>query len=289
MSDEIKNKSKRPDFPMITARLSRLEDDVAKGVQWYNEQNNLYKCTKDNFVEWYFRLKQCVELLETLDIFQNVSGTKSISDLESIPSELYSKDDLDDVFNTSLLDGLTEFPANDDYTPKFILKTYRTKLQKLADTTEGMNKVSSLGYYLNLWFTVRYSPNEANSCFRYKASRIHEWIDLIILAFGQSIHNNTLFTFCTEFDSWLESIERDHSQTWILPKTIMQFQGKGAIACTKEALLLERIIKPILYDDDFYPNLSRSLEQIVIQFEGSGVELLTDAELAKDCPCLDLP
>ena len=279
---------KRPDFPLIELRLNKMEQNVIAGVEWYKQQqsNTMYKKTTENFIEWHNRLKNIVALMETLDIFDeeykqpsivSPSATNNIADIES-----------DDLSSTDVfVEEFTSYKA--DYNSRYIVANFRRRLAALEDSVSYMSKISSVGFYLNAWFKVRFSSDDSNKNFHYRAENIHEWIDLIIVAFGQKIHNNLLVPFCTEFDEWLDTIESDHEKKWMLPQYIAQLRNTGTSCYTKEAILIERIIKPKLYDADFYPDLINSLEKKIEERDGIYFLKQSDKELAEDCLYLNLP
>ena len=135
---------------------------------------------------------------------------------------------------------------------------------------------------LNSWYQARFTPETRNPNFYYKASRIHEWIDLLILAGGKALYEGTFSEFKRYMDEWIDNLNTSKDENWLLPLQVRQItQTSGAY--TKEAIFIEKIIKSILYTDDFYNDLKDSVARIVIKEEGYDEEEVTIEALLKSC------
>ena len=174
-------------------------------------------------------------------------------------------------------------PDTERYKPKYIVSTYRKRFEEISQSSCGILQVNQFMNLINSWFQKRYSSESINSRFRYKADRIHEWVDLIVVAAGYSFSNKMFNSFRSEFEDWINSINTDSDRNWILPKSIMKFQKSSAADYSEEAVLLERILKFSLYDDDFYPSLKDSVVRIVINSGRFGNERLSVDQILADC------
>ena len=86
--------------------------------------------------------------------------------------------------------------------------------------------------------------------------------------------------------SWIDSLSTDQDQTWPLPYSVMQLKLLTATCCTKEAVLLEKILKPSLYHSAFFSQNMHSIEEIYSNSFGiHGDELELD-KIIQSCPRL---
>lgn len=273
-------KNSRPDIQVLEARVVRLKTQLLE----YKEIRT-YDITKRRLAAVGNELEECLAIID--EITQSKSQQSIVRGIS--PSEV-----LDDVneFNDDgdLADLLFEEPTESTkdahgYAPKTIISNYAMRLKECSETPTGILQVNQICYLLYSWFTARYTPKIKNPNFYYKASRIHEWIDLLLIACGQAIHKGEFPIFIAQVDNWIENLGTSKDEGWMLPLEVRKI-GDADDNYTKEAIVAEKIIKDVLYDSDFYGDLKDSVSRIVIQKRNYPENSITIKELLEDCPKL---
>ena len=276
---------RRPDIQVLEDRIKRIKSQIAeyKGLKVYSSTQKRLAAVRDDLA---FCLTQLDNILccnessaKPVDLVSGVFKVLLESDkLGDLDNNLQTfEDDLNDVFSISISGQA------DSYPPKTIVSNYHKRLMTCAIEPSGILQFNQFCQDLSSWFEARFSSDSCNSNFKYRADRIHEWIDLFIIAAGSALHDMTFAAFRSELSDWLAKLQTEEDWNWVVPEGVMRFQKYKASDCTKEAILLERIVKSTLYDDSFYPSLRDSIAQIVIKSgRFSAEELRTDSILA-DC------
>lgn len=272
------NERKYPDIQSIESRLQRIEDQLA-----LYQGKSIYSITRKRLVDVKNQLERCLGMLDEILIGSgcnsNYQYSEPVVSVDSKDRDLSG--DLSDLLIPDLECNLIS--EAEQYKPKYILSNYRKRLNELSQFPSGILQVNQVINVMNLWFQKRYSMSKENSNFKYRADRIHEWIDLVILASGYALNNKMFMPFRTEFEEWIETINTDTDRNWILPKNIMRFHKSNPSDYTEEAVLIERIIKKKLYDAEFYPSLKDSIGRIVICSGRFGNGQLTTDKILEDC------
>lgn len=277
-------KNSRPDIQVLEARVLRLKNQLLeyKGIR-------TYEITKQRLANVALELSECVSLItEITGTDRTTTPHIVVKDLKSddVNSDEFNDDgDLADVLFTDADDFEGSGGISEKYTPKFIIKMYATQLQLCADTPTGIIQFNQMCFLLNSWFKARFIPETRNPNFRYKADRIHEWVDLIILAGCKALHEDKFSEFISYMDQWIEDLNTSKDGSWLLPLKVRQIEGTIG-AYTKEAILAEKVIKTILYNSEFYPDEKDSICKIVIKNEGYTSQELTIESLIESCPHL---
>ena len=264
-------KNSRPDIQVLEDRICRLKNQLLeyKGLR-------LYGVTKKRLSAVSEDLSECLSIIK--EIVEDNSFSSGVSDISAFNS-YYGGNQPEFAVDNDLMDTLLIDPSDnrsnlftnsskdDRYTPSQIVREYSQRISSCALNTgcsSGILQVNQFCQLLNNWYQHRFSPEFRHKDFRFKAVRIHEWIDLLMLAAGKSLNNGSFSSFISEVNSWIDDINTSKDELWPLPKSVMGMQRTTADSCTREAVLLEMIIKSELYDDSFYPEQKNSVKQIVI-------------------------
>lgn len=281
-----KNPNSRPDIQVLEDRVIRLKSQIEefKGLR-------LYRVTKQRLAKVCSELEECSDILSEIVEGNDIVKRDSISAFRDTPSDgiLEFSDD------TDLSDTFIAYPTQnkaqpDSSSPKVIVKTYSVRIQECANTigcSSGIIQVNQFCQLLNRWYQARFAPSPVrNPNFRFKANRICEWIDLLMIAAGNALVQEMFPNFLSDMYSWIDSLSTDQDQTWPLPYSVMQLKLLTATCCTKEAVLLEKILKPSLYHSAFFSQNMHSIEEIYSNSFGiHGDELELD-KIIQSCPRL---
>ena len=222
------------------------------------------------------------------DIETNNISPSSLSAIDedglNIP-EFTESDDLLDTFLLRYPVTNTE-PEVGPYSPKEIVSTYSKRIKTNSaeeGTCSGVLQVNQFWKLLNSWYQTRFTPTTRNPNFHFKANRIHEWIDLLMIAAGRALHEGLFSRFIEDVNAWIQQLNTASDDTWVLPYCVMQVQNFDPTYCTPEAVLLECMVKPFLYDNSFYPNEKHSVKKIVIEHGGYLEQDLTLENIVATC------
>jgi len=278
-------KNSRPDIQVLEARVDRLKAQLLE----YKEIRT-YGITKKRLSNVALELEECISIIG--DITEQgklvASSAQIISEAQDqtlaedlVVEEFEDSGDLADIFTPNARPQEEKSIASNEYEPKFIIRNYAQRIQACADTAIGIVQVNQVTGLIAKWYQTRFSSNANYPSFHYKANRIHEWIDLLIIASGDALSQGTFPSFKAELDSWLEDLSTGKGENWVLPQNILQMQRDIPNRCSKEAVLIEKLLKPQLYDESFYPREISSIEKIVTtNTEWSSEELTVEAILS---------
>lgn len=255
-------KNSRPDIQVLEARVIRLKAQLLE----YKEIRT-YGITKKRLSDVALELEECISIIGDIteqgktSLDPTAYSSSSVVDTEDV-QEFDDSGDLSDVFNIEHAEEVKQ-PAN-IYEPKWIIKTYSERMKVCADMATGIIQVNQFASLLNEWFQTRFSVKGEFPLFHYKANRIHEWVDVMMLAGGYALNSGTFPAFKSELDTWLGELKTPKGENWVLPQSILQIKKDLPNHVTEEAVLLEKILKPQLYDETFYPNEMDSVAKIVM-------------------------
>lgn len=271
-------KNSRPDIQVLEDRVKRLRNQLLeyKGLR-------LYGATKRRLSSVSEELEECMLIIHDI---VNESPTISSSEFADFhdcpsvaPSEFSYDDDLMDV------DALTiSSLACPDYSARDIVSTYSARINECASSpATGVLQINQFCHMLHNWYQYRFTPPNRNPKFFFKATRIHEWIDLLIIASGHAMHENRFPKFKSDLEEWASKLDEAPDDTWVLPYSVLQYKKLKSDLCTREAVLIERVVKPKLYSSDFYPDEMNSVERIVIDNSDLSKEDLEIDKIVQSC------
>lgn len=279
-------KNSRPDIQVLEDRIVRLKSQLVE----YKDLR-LYQTTKNRLSVVSDQLEECIVMIHEIvnKDSNNISATSS-SAYDQYPGEGPSEFSYDgDLLDTFLFspDSEETVSKSSKHSPKEIVKTYSKKLQQCADTvgcSSGIIQVNQFCQVLNSWYKTRYTPSNTkrNPNFFFKADRIHEWIDLLMLAAGHALHEGLFPAFIQDMNAWIQDLNTPKDEEWVLPYSVIRMKSLDPSCCTQEAVLLEKTIKGAIYDDTFYPEKRHSIEKIVIS---KGRFTAEDMDLSKLVRC----
>lgn len=280
-------KSTRPDIQVLEDRVTRLKSQISE----YTDLR-LYRVTKQRLAQVYSELESCLEILDgVLESESNSVPRSSISALTECPNDHISEFSIDGDISDDLTDTFVVEPKEaEHHSAKEIVKTHSQRIQDCADTvgcSSGIIQVNQFCQLLNSWYQTRFAPSSnRNPGFFFKAARIPEWIDLLITAAGEALHSGVYPDFVSEMSTWIADLNTDRDQLWVLPYNVMQLKESAPTICTKEAIVLEKIVKPSIYDESFYKYRLHSIEDAYVHNSGTDPADLTLGNIIQDCPRL---
>lgn len=269
-------KDSRPDIQVLEDRIVRLKSQLLL----YKDMR-LYRSTKQRLSAVGQELADCISIIQsitTIDVnkIQPISSSALDDDTCINNSEFEISEDSD------LMDTFPVLPKHSNlssYSAKTIVSMYGTRINEgfVRDGSgTGILQANQFWNLLYSWYTNRYIPERRNPKFHFKASRIHEWVDLLIIAAGKAIHDRIYADFIQQFSTWVRNLNTSKDDLYALPYSVMYVQPVEPECCTLEAILLEYVIKPNLYDSAFYPEQLHSIRDIVTN---SGLFQLSDLKL----------
>ena len=149
---------------------------------------------------------------------------------------------------------------------KAIMKHYAETLLSLDNMSTNILEVSMCCRLLASWFGNRYMPEIKNPKFFYKATKIHNWIDAILITYGEAVHNNRVHIYSSELNDWIGSLITDPDNVWPLPYFIQQKMKSSYLEIPYEAVVIEHIVKPKIFNSEFYPEY---LDTIFKQYQAT--------------------
>mgnify|MGYP006988864590 CR=1 FL=1 len=259
-------KNSRPDIQVLEDRIVRLKAQLLE----YKDLR-LYGVTKKRLSAVSEELSECISIInEIVD-----AGTNNISDSSMSAYDVYpglgpaefSQDG--DLLDTSLLNLNSAEPSlsSSAISSREIVSTYAARMKGCAETvgcSSGIIQVNQFCQVMNSWYQSRFTPPKRNPRFFFKADRIHEWIDLLMIAAGHSLNEGTFADFIADTNTWIGDLNTPKDQAWVLPLAVMRMKDINAASCSKEAVLLEKIIKPSIYSANFYPEEKHTVQKIVM-------------------------
>ena len=182
-----------------------------------------------------------------------------------------------------------EAQTEESYSAKEIVRTYSSRLRESAESEgrgTGIIQVNQFWQVLNFWYQNRFTPLTRNPNFHFKANRIHEWIDLLILAAGHALHEGQFPTFISDMNAWTKDLNTSKDDAFVLPFCVMRMNKLEPTYCTQEAVLIEDMVKPFIYNSEFYPNELHSVKEIVINNSRFTKDDLALETILQECPRL---
>lgn len=293
-----KNPNSRPDIQVLEERVVRLKTQIEEF-----QQIRLYSVSKQRLARVGSELEDCISMIDEIvgdTLLTPASSSATYYDSSESLSEFSINDDTD--LNDSLLlpssdSDRVEVDSRDfqlpHYSAKFIVSTYSHKLQDCADTvgcSSGVIQVNQFSQLLNSWYQTRFTPTNVkrNPKFLFKADKICDWIDLLMIAAGNSIHLEMFPAFISDMHTWIDTLNTVRDPGWALPYSVMQIKKSYSSCCTQEAVLLEKMLKPSLYDESFYIHNIHSIEDIYIDSFGGNRDDLQLENIIHNCPKLTI-
>lgn len=268
-------KNSRPDIQVLEDRIVRLKAQLLE----YKDLR-LYGVTKRRLSAVSENLSECISIInEIVD-----AGTNNISESSMSAYDLYPGSGLNefsqdgDLLDTSLLTDSSK-SSYASISAREIVKTYSVRMKECADTigcSSGIIQVNQFCQVMNSWYQSRFTPPSRNPKFFFKANRIHEWIDLLMIAAGYSLEKGTFPEFVADMNTWIGYLNTPKDEAWVLPLSVMRMKDMDPVYCTKEAVLLEKIIKPCIYSANFYLEDKHTVQKIVMNsttFNDTDLEL----------------
>ena len=216
------------------------------------------------------RLDKCKEHLDAVSASDNLLRSRTRQHCYEMAQQAYEIYEM--LLKLSESENSTFEEDSDDYSeistsysPREIVRKYRDSISEVSIHSFGVIQVNRFASMLSSWYNARYIPERKNPGFNFKADRIWEWIDKLIISYGDAIHNHATDDYIADMNDWIEQIQRDETQIWPIPYFVVEGSESSVLdQCAAEVLLIEKMIKSKLYSADFYPDKSYSIRKIVI-------------------------
>ena len=267
------NNPSRPDIQVLEDRIARIKKQITECTKY-----KYYSITKQRFDIMYDQLDECMSMLASItgrsnkseDIDLNSTHHSKNSPENYICPSLYDEsDDISDDEFSDITDDNLGLPSLSNYTPREIVCKYRDGLQDCCDfgITSGIIQIGQFCILLNDWYKARFVPDNRNPKFFFKASRIREWLNLFILSAGYSLHYKQFDIFVASTRNWIETLNTAYDDCWVVPSDVLRIRSKENKGSNKEAILIEDMIKPCIYNKEFYPEELHSIRDMVSKNE----------------------
>lgn len=148
---------------------------------------------------------------------------------------------------------------------KKIVRTYLKCNKKLSSKSEFARNQHAIqcASLLSSWLQLRFGKK--STIFHYNPENIKVWIDRFIYAYSYHWKFHLLAKFETDLNDWIVTLKKLDCK-YPLPAFIfnMEDEDDPDMYCV-EAMFLERVIKIVIYNDEFYPKQLHSIETRVLQ------------------------
>lgn len=271
-----------PEIKVLENRAAKLSS-IIQEFQGYKYQNK----SKARLAQVADLLRQCADDLDGIIDHRPESVAMGPSIQAASKKVTYSScnSDLDDTIDLSILQSpakkiLIPNPDKGQYTSKYILYRYTNKfrsISKYADQASftGIKEVDEFMSLLASWFSTRYSNASKDPGYVYSACTICKWVDLLIVAGGLALYQSKYREFIYDCKRWLDQLNHTYSNINRLPaKEIQKTRypipysvkelDSDLSACTLHAILIEKLVKPHIYDKSFYFNRMCTIEDIYL-------------------------
>lgn len=291
--EELKKTEPRLDVELLEQRAERLYTQLDK-----HRDYKTYAPTRHRLMAVKRKLTDCIEILNKLTkedeakaLFRlvdpvldtdslpvpNIDST-SIAKIEArlsyLENQLKVSGKSSEPVKTSSSKLRVDTKPTSSYTSSFIVSQFCTRIHNCSSKAVmegfGIIEINQLSKLFDSWYTAKFHPDFRKKDFRFKAVRIAEWIDWFILSAGYSIADGKFLQFRSEVEEWINqlSIDTSPSHVYPVPCIVSQVNTYVSYNYTKQAVLIESILKPYLYDTSFYPEKLHSIRQIVMQQTG---------------------
>ena len=286
-----RNNPSRPDIQVLEDRIARIKKQITECTKY-----KYYSITKQRFDIMYDQLDECMLMLASItgrnkskDIdLDSAHHSKNSPENYICPSLYDESDDISDDEFSDITDDNLGLPSSSNYTPREIVCKYRDSLQDCCDfgITCGIIQIGQFCILLNDWYKARFVPNNRNPKFFFKASRICEWLNLFILSAGYSLHHKQFDIFVATTRNWIETLNTAYDDCWVVPSDVLRIRNKENKGFNKEAVLIEDMIKPCIYNKEFYPEELHSIRDMVSKNEDFIDDTLDFKSLLESMPQL---
>lgn len=232
--------------------------------------------------------KMIQQTLDTLQCLLKISGQHQFYELVPNQPIECEPNDQPNEFDDSPKDMDTLNDALDisetSMTSKAIVHEVAERLKDMPVDDYICQEVSDCRQIIYRWYFSRYLPKKRDPQFHYQATKIPDWIDAIIIAYGEAWHNRFTRKFKNKMNDWLSAIEQGNSDPWALPYFIQEtLQSKEPDDFNYEAIMLEREISRHLFDSKFFYNHKGRVARIIKEHNQDIVDIPDKSDLLRRC------
>ena len=207
--------------------VHRLKDVLTTAAE---NNPNMYNKTKLKYREMASDLLDCVGLIADMleeDLLDN-SAEYVVDEFEelSVPHQEAEKQKQETTNIKRKIKSIQEKVENiEEETPvthkdprnKHTISKFGKIITELPNSTFHSEEAHECATYLQSWWKTRFNPDNKNPNFRYNMTKIPEWIDSIVIAYGKYMHDDNLIKFRKQFESWIISVETDVNNIYSTP------------------------------------------------------------------------
>lgn len=194
----------------------------------------MYAKSKDRLKEIATTCNKVVEVISEIledEVLQDDSVEfGQTSDLDNVLNDMQYQIDRLKKFTQSTPEVIESKPKISESSTisanvrKKAMKNYSTQLAAMSNKETAYPFADRCAKLLWTWFDVRFLKTVYGTGFRYNMRRFPEWIQTIVILYGQAIHNNSVSMFENEFQDWLNTIiSTDAKDKYAVPYAVYQF------------------------------------------------------------------
>lgn len=239
---------------------------LAKVQSNYYDEHKANAATKAKYAELCRLLVESAELLSEHVVGNKLTDVSSFTTDQKLDHICKMLEDLPSKLNTtSVAVPVSPKPKKKELSSKEIMSLYYSKTNKIYQTclTSPYVEIQKFGKMFRDWFQIRFHET-AGTNFFFKTSSIPKWVVDFIGYYGYCMGHNMCDQFEKDFYYWCANLtehpdwEVSHCQ---LPPQVMNNEIEDVQRhCNPGSLLIEYLIRPLLYTEDFFPVNSEVIE-----------------------------
>lgn len=268
-------------FANAVAKMEKfLKREISRKKRYYEPTRLLY-------IKLAQKLEECVKIAYRL-AGKKVTLKITVEELKEEPAphvDIISEPVFDLAMSSMQNSSTSQLPVKvDKHAAKKIVATYLIAGKKLASGQGFGNyrQVLKCASLMSQWLQLRFGRK--SDMFHYNPENIKIWIDKFIYAYGYHWHYQLSDKFEIDLNDWFDSMRKVDCK-YPLPSFIFGFGTESDddpdIYCA-EVLLLERLLKIVIYSDAFYPEQMHNIEPKILSIHPEYAEL-KPVELYEKC------
>lgn len=215
---------------MDSRQLLSACDRVTRVVtQVCNDSKILYGKSYDVIESAISQLGDCIKMLEHRigKVEQAQESENSITDqlidsrIKAVLASLDAENNIDEPTmptEQSLQDPKAKHLSTNNQNKQETYK-YGNIFSRLPDNLNDFPEIKKLAITLNSWFSTVVSRSSRDRPVKFKRSRIHEWVENIVIGYGKYRSLNQVDSFMSIMNNWLN----EDDNTYIIPGEIYRF------------------------------------------------------------------
>lgn len=215
---------------MDSRQLLSACDRVTRVVtQVCNDSKTLYGKSYDVIESAISQLEDCIKMLEHRvgkdnqlpDCENSITDQQIDSRIKAVLSSMDgegSAKDTDLPTEPSLEESKRKHLSTNNQNKQETYK-YGNIFNRLPDNLNDFPEIKKLAVTLNSWFSTVVTRSSRDRPVKFKRSRIHEWVENIVIGYGKYRRLNQVDSFMSIMNNWLN----EDNNTYIIPGEIYRF------------------------------------------------------------------